>query len=196
MAYKFRSDVEAYASVKSQGKNTGTTITDRSGNVYQADANGNVDVPLMSTDDVNYITSSFPLSQFGSLYSTEPLGITAAGFKLTFSKELPLFMAGAVYTLPAKTITDPGVTGTNIETHYVYVILDVGVADYIISKTQRPESNVNMYIGQMTVFPDGITGVSINKVSRFDDFRVSATKIGSAIPISSGTPDVNSGTEW
>ncbi|MED6699460.1 hypothetical protein VWH97_06970 [Escherichia coli O157] len=196
MAYKFRSDVEAYASVKSQGKNTGTTITDRSGNVYQADANGNVDVPLMSTDDVNYITSSFPLSQFGSLYSTEPLGISAAGFNLTFSKELPLFMAGAAYTLPAKTITDPGVTGTNIETHYVYVILDVGVADYLISKTQRPESSVNMYIGQLTVFPDGITGVSINKVSRFDDFRVSATKIGSAIPISSGTPDVNSGTEW
>ncbi len=196
MSYKFRADVEAYASVKSQGKNTGTTITDRTGNIYQADANGNVDVPLMSTDDVNYLTSSFPLSQFGSLYSTDPLGISAAGFKLTFSKELPLFMAGAAYTLPAKTITDPGVSGTNIETHYVYVILDVGVADYLISKTQRPESSVNMYIGQLTVFPDGITGVSINKVSRFDDFRVSVTKVGSAIPISSGTPDVNSGTEW
>lgn len=196
MAYKFRSDVEAYASVKSQGKNTGTTITDRSGNVYQADANGNVDVPLMSTDDVNYFTSSFPLSQFGSLYSIDQVDIYTDGFNLTFSNEFPLFMAGAVYALPAKTITDPGVTGTNNETHYLYAILDGGVADYLISKTVLPESRVNMYIGLLIVFPDGITGVNIKRASRFDNFKGSATKIGSAIPISSGTPDVNSGTEW
>lgn len=196
MSYKFRSDVEAYASVKSKGKNTGLTLTDIKGNIYKAESNGNIDMPLMSTDDVNYITNSLPISQFGPLYSTESLGISGSGFNLIFSKELPLFMAGAIYTLPAKTVTVAPVSSSNTETYYVYVILDVGVADYLISKTQRPESSVNMYIGKLTVSTSGITGVSINKVSRFDDFRVSATKIGSAIPISSGTPDVNSGTEW
>lgn len=80
--------------------------------------------------------------------------------------------------------------------NYIYFKLTNGLAQYIASITQLPETNTQMFIG--TVTTNATTGVShtLRAVSRLGQFRVSTTPAGSAIPVSVGFPADPAALTW
>ena len=80
--------------------------------------------------------------------------------------------------------------------NYIYFKLTNGLAQYIASTTQLPETNTQMFIG--TVTTNATTGVShtLRAVSRLGQFRVSTTPAGSAIPVSVGFPADPAALAW
>lgn len=116
------------------------------------------------------------------------------GFYLYFTERTPLFMSGQYFELPITTIdlstikTNPGNT-----LYYVYAKLQYGTPGYVVSETELVENETTMFIG--TVQTDGtkVSSLNITKVSKFDNYRSSTTKIGGAFPVSTGNP-LDSGT--
>lgn len=195
MSYKVISDVNMASQVKVQGKNTGLTITSGSGQVYPTDVNGAITFPLLTTDDVDYITLELPLSQYGELYDNTSLNVTSTGFNLNFNREVPLFMSGIYFKVPTQTIAlAPPASGTYI--YHVYVVLDLGVPMYKVSRAESLENNISMFIGNVTVSTTGITNIDVNRVSRFGTYRPNINQQGSAFPVSTGHPAQTGTINW
>lgn len=195
MSYKFRTDVSTASQIKVQGKNTGLSITSGSGEVFNTDKNGEITFPLLTTDDVDYITHELPLSQYGELYENTSLDITASGFNLVFNREIPLFMSGTFFKIPTQSIPlPPPAIGTY--TYYIHVELNLGIPSYTAKRNESPEDTINMLIGTVTVSTTGITNINVNKVSRFNIYRPSTTQIGAAFPVSTGNPAQSGTINW
>lgn len=121
----------------------------------------------------------------------------AGGWIVYFTDETPLFMAGSLYSLIPTSIDLTTVSPDPAnKTFYVYVQLVQGVPRYVIRETEAADSETSMYIGRITTTGSGIGQIDINKVDRIGTFRLSATPIGSAIPISSGHPADASTIAW
>lgn len=195
MSYKFRSDVNTASQIKVQGKNTGLSITSGSGDVYNTNSAGEITFPVLTTDDVDYITLELPLSQYGELYDNISLGITNTGFTLNFTREVPLFMAGIYFKAPVQSIPlPPPASGTY--TYFVYVELELGVPMYSVSRAEGVENEIRMYIGSVTVSTTTITAINVNRVSRFGTYRPSTTQKGSSFPVSTGHPSQTGTINW
>jgi len=80
--------------------------------------------------------------------------------------------------------------------NYIYFKMVSGLASYVASTTQLPETNTQMFIG--TVTTNATTGVSntLRAVSRLGLYRVSDTPVGSAIPVSGGLPGSPANLLW
>lgn len=194
MSYKIRSDVNAVSQIKVQNKNTGLSITDNQGNTYNSNSSGEITFPVLTTDEVNYITQELPLSQYGELYDTTSLNITATSFTLNFNRIVPMFMSGRLHKIPVSSVTVNSVS-TNT-TMYVYAMLDLGVPKYDVQSTEQPETETTMFIGTILVTSTGITTINVNRVSRFGIYRPSVTKIGSGFPVSTGVPNGTASITW
>jgi hypothetical protein len=134
-----------------------------------------------------------PVSRFCQLGATGVAYTTSTSAKtITFTAGNPLLMAGQSFTLGAQTVSYAAGTTT-----LFYVQLQNGVPTYVASQAEIPESNTNMYFGQLTSDATGnITSITLLPVSRLDTFRPSTTAKGSSIPVSGGTPDAASGLLW
>lgn len=120
----------------------------------------------------------------------------AQGFVVYFTQELPVFMNGVRYDVPAKNIDLTTIKANPANsTFYVYVVENSGVCDYVISTTKLSEELNRIYIGTITTGATNITSIDSEKVTRFLTYRVSTTKRGSAIPTSTGVPS-GTGTRW
>lgn len=120
----------------------------------------------------------------------------AQGFVVYFTQELPVFMNGVRYDVPAKNIDLSTIQANPANsTFYVYVVENNGVCDYVISTTKLSEELNRIYIGTITTGATNITSIDSEKVTRFLTYRVSTTKRGSAIPTSTGVPS-GTGTRW
>lgn len=195
MSYKFRTDVNTATQVKVQGKNTGLSITSGSGDVYNTNSTGEITFPVLTTDDVDYITLELPLSQYGELYDNSSLGITSTGLNLNFTRIVPMFMAGIYYKVPTQTITLASApSGTY--TYNIYVGLELGVPLYSASRAENVENEIQMFIGTVTVSTSSITSINVNRVSRFGTYRPSTTQKGSSFPVSTGHPSQTGTINW
>jgi hypothetical protein len=146
-------------------------------------------------DMVNALVPSgiIPLTQFGDLTPTAlPVNVVAGGSpKASFAANIPLFMAGTAFVMPA---TD--VPLTNNATNNVYVKLVAGVPQYVATTSYLPESNTNALVGVVTLASGVVTKNTLAKVTRVDIYRISTTPAGSAIPVSSGDPAATSTLLW
>lgn len=120
----------------------------------------------------------------------------AQGFVVYFTQELPVFMNGVRYDVPAKNVDLTTIKANPANsTFYVYVVENSGVCDYVISTTKLSEELNRIYIGTINTGATNITSIDSEKVTRFLTYRVSTTKRGSAIPTSTGVPS-GTGTRW
>jgi hypothetical protein len=163
------------------------------------DTAAKVGIPLKATVDAAMAalipSGILPVSSFGSKDYLPPN--VSGGWIVYFTDETPLFMAGSLYSLIPTSIDLTTVSPNPAnKTFYVYVQLVQGVPRYVIRETEAADSETSMYIGRITTTGSGIGQIDINKVDRIGTFRLSATPIGSAIPISSGHPADASTIAW
>lgn len=195
MALKFRTDVSTASQIIVQSKNTGLTITDGTGKIYSTTSAGEITFPLLTTDDVDYITHELPLSQFGEIYNPPALNITSVSTDLKFNRVIPLFMGGNLHQVQTQTIPIPP-TATGTKTYYVYVKLVLGTPAYYVYPSEQQESDVSMFIGTVVVGTGTITAINVNTVSRFSIYRPSVIQKGAAFPVSTGNPTQTGTINW
>lgn len=119
------------------------------------------------------------------------------GFFLYFTEVTPLFMSGQYFDVPISVIDlDSVVTNPGNRTFFVYIQLYLGSPRYVVSLSEIPESNTNMYIGKISTDGTKVASLNITKVSRFDVYRPSLTQIGGAFPVSSGNPSQTGSIQW
>lgn len=135
-----------------------------------------------------------PVSMFGNINGDVVDYVTVDGpnAKVNLVAGVPLLISGQYFALPALSVTiaKPGTTK-------LYAQLVSGNPQITASATAIAESVTNMFIGQVTLDASGnVTQNTIAHVVRLDNYRVSATSAGSAIPVSTGTPDATSHLAW
>lgn len=119
------------------------------------------------------------------------------GFNVYFTEDTPLFISGKQYTLPQQAIDLRTVTATPAsKKFFVYAQLKQGKPVYVIRETELAESDTNVYIGYIQTDTLGISSIVVSKVDRIDNYRLSTTPIGSAIPVSSGNPATPAQVTW
>jgi len=119
------------------------------------------------------------------------------GYSVYFSEETPLVLNGKYFAMPVTSVDLKTVTSDPAnKTFYIYARLVGNVASYKVELAASAESNINMYLGQLTTDSQGITSINVEKVTRLGNARLSATSVGSAIPVSVGNPSSAKPLEW
>ncbi|MNF88595.1 hypothetical protein D3C84_710930 [compost metagenome] len=175
------------------GKLVGTTHAADKNNPHQITADS---LDGVDNDTVNAVLGiaiprgALPISRFGN-FSGSGLPISFAGWILSFTAETPAMMAGFDLPTPIININLNSITASPAnKTFFVYLKFDGTALKYLISLTALAETSGRMYIGKVTTGAAGITTLSFNRVTRLDTYRVSVIPVGSAIPVTSSTPDL------
>lgn len=135
-----------------------------------------------------------PITRVGDLTSN-PLPISLSGSTLAVGSPIPVILSGRQFSVVPASV--PFTPGTTAGTLYVYVTLSSGAAVLTVSNIVAPESTTNVFIGTMQVAAGGaVSSLAVSKVSRLDIYRPSVNPIGSAFPVSSGTPDTTGSINW
>lgn len=120
------------------------------------------------------------------------------GYNVYFTQEIPVFLGGIFDKIPQVSydLTSFKANPAN-STFYVYVQMNRATrkASYLISESLIAESLTSTYIGTIKTGGSSISEIVSEKVTRFQTYRPSVTKRGSAIPCSAGVPS-GSGTRW
>lgn len=144
--------------------------------------------------EIDAMMSVVPISRFGDL--------TAAAIPFSVSSNavtigpVPAFMSGRAYNLAA---TPVPITPTANKTYYLYLKLVEGQLGILSSETTLDETITQMYIGKVAIGANGVldTGdVTLEKVTRIDIYRLSPTRRGTAIPVSTGDPTGTGNFAW
>jgi len=119
------------------------------------------------------------------------------GMIVYFTEETRCFMAGAEWTLPVGSIDLRNVVAdpTN-KTFYLYVQLDQTGVSYLLSQTEILESLSVMQIGVIKTNGTQISSIAVEKPTLIDGYRISATRRGSAIPVSTGSVNGPGNFAW
>lgn len=119
------------------------------------------------------------------------------GYIVYFTAPTQVFLAGNEYTLPAGNIDLRNIKANPASTtFYLYVQLVDEIASYLITTTAQAPSMTLMYIGAIVTNTTQIQSISVNKKVRIETFELSASRIGSAIPISTGVPSGAGSFAW
>lgn len=145
------------------------------------------------------------------IYSTQADGINGDTSKEAIIATQAVVNGWIVYITDTIPCSVPGVNGTvpvttvdlttianppSNNTFYFYVELSAGVFSYKVSTTPLATSLSRLYIGNVTTNEVGIDKINIKKVIGIGGFSLSADKVGSAIPISTGLPNVFGNLTW
>jgi len=151
---------------------------------------------LMKNDGGLVHIGRVPMLQFGDLTNTAiPYSIN--GFVLNITAEVPAILASKHYTLPITAITlSKWVSSPANKTLYLYVRVRNNRASYEVQPTPIAESTTYIYVGKIVTGASAITSVSISKISGVGKMRVSPTKIGSAIAVTTGLPSKDGTYAW
>lgn len=153
--------------------------------------------------EVDDMLSVVPISRFGDM-TEDPIPYAVAANSVwvgQFGGSIPAFMAGRKYSIPGTQVyfpnnTDPKTPNT---TYYLYLKLSGGTLGYLASTTALDETITQMYIGKVTTDSSGNVSsgnVQLEKVTRIDIYRLSATRRGTAIPVSTGDPTGTGNFAW
>lgn len=144
--------------------------------------------------DARYVPQGIlPITRVGTL-DANPLPVAlSAGFTFTVSTAIPVMISGRYMTIAAGNYTISNVdNGTTTDltnkTINVYITMQDGAAVFAYYTTAQAEAYALVFIGTITTV-SAITALNLSKVSRLDLYRVSLTSKGSAIPVTSGTPN-------
>jgi len=119
------------------------------------------------------------------------------GWLVYFTSPTPIFLAGNEYTLAPGNIDLRDIQANPANTtFYIYVELVNEVAVYRASATALAPTMTLMYIGVVTTNSSQIASIVISKKIRIDTFELSATRIGSGIPITTGVPSLAGSFAW
>jgi len=128
------------------------------------------------------LQGGLPVTQYGTL-DAAALPVTSSGLTLTFTQAIPFLCWGSYYLLPAQSIV------LNASKRlYAYAVVSNNVASYLFSETYLVESATQIYIGQVVTSISAISSVLLEKVTKLDNYRLSATGRGSSIPVTTGLP--------
>lgn len=120
MAYKVIGDLDVTGKINVNGKVSGVSVTLTDHNeVYTADTNGHVDLPVPQKTDFDYILKQLPLSQYGSVNSV-PVGVAGTfdgGSTVPYYSYMPVLLEDNGIL----TILRPGTNGSTINYYYTYV---------------------------------------------------------------------------
>lgn len=137
-----------------------------------------------------------PMLQFGDLTAT-PIPYSVSGFTLNITAAVPAIMASKHYTLPVSTIRlSDWVPAPASKTLFLYARVRGGVASYEVAAAASPETTTYVNVGTIVTNGSAITAVTINKISGVGTVRVSPTKIGSAIAVTTGLPSKTGSYAW
>ncbi|QXO09980.1 hypothetical protein pEaSNUABM37_00019 [Erwinia phage pEa_SNUABM_37] len=137
-----------------------------------------------------------PMLQFGDLTST-PIPYTTSGFTLNITAAVPAILASKHYTLPVSSINLASwVAAPASKTLYLYVRVRDGKATYEVATAASPETTTYVNVGTITTNASAISAVAINKVSGVGTVRVSPSKIGSGISVTTGLPSKDGAYAW
>jgi len=119
------------------------------------------------------------------------------GYLVYFTAPTQVFLAGNEYTLPAGNIDLRSIQANPANTtFYLYVQLVDEQVSYLITTQAQAPSMTLMYIGSIVTNSTQIQSISVNKKVRVETFELSANRIGSAIPISTGVPSGAGNFAW
>lgn len=119
------------------------------------------------------------------------------GYIVYFTAPTQVFLAGNQYTLPQGNIDLRSVKANPANsTFYVYVQLVDEIVSYLITDQMLAPTMTLMYLGVITTNTTQISAININKKIRIETFEMSATRIGSAIPITTGVPSGVGNFAW
>lgn len=151
---------------------------------------------LMKNDGGVVHIGRVPMLQFGDLTAT-PIPYTISGFTLNITAAVPAIMASKHYTLPAGVINLASwVSAPANKTLFLYVRIRDGKASYEVASAASPETTTYINVGQIVTGASAITSVGINKISGVGTVRVSPTKMGSAIAVTTGLPSKPGAYAW
>lgn len=121
----------------------------------------------------------------------------AQGWIVYFNAATPLIMNGQYVQIQATSIDLTTIKAAPANTtFYVYVSVNAGVGVYSIFTAAQPETINLMFIGTVVTGATSIASINMQKVSRVDKYRLSATSEGSAISVSPGNPDAAGHLAW
>jgi len=119
------------------------------------------------------------------------------GYLVYFTAPTQVFLAGNEYTLPAGSIDLRSIKANPASTtFYLYVQLVDEAVSYLITTAAQAPSISLMYIGTIVTNTTQIQSISVSKKVRVETFELSANRIGSAIPISTGVPSGAGNFAW
>lgn len=150
---------------------------------------------LYDITDPLFRVGLLPLSQFGSLSSTA-LAVAYSGMGIVFTGTTPVMIMGKSYSLPAQTLT---LAADQLnKTLRVYILIVNDLPTLITSETWLSENTARLYIGSVTLNASQIINGTIGKFCKLDNFRLSTTAVGAAIPSSTGLPTATGtiAAEW
>lgn len=128
---------------------------------------------------------ALPLSRYGDLDGTA-ISVTSSGLTVSWPAQVHAVMMGYYRPLPAFNITLQANTSYN-----VYVRFNGVSTSYMFSTEDLAETTTRMWIGRIVTGASTVSSIAINRVSRIDTYRTSATPIGSAVPVTVGTPNTS-----
>lgn len=125
----------------------------------------------------------------------------AQGFIVYFTEDTPVMLSGKSFTLPITNIDLRTVKANPANsTFYIYVKMNQGVAEYVITSEVISETGTTAYnvfwIGNVTTDSLQISGIEVYKRSRLDVFGASLEASGSSFPVSYGLPTNNGTINW
>lgn len=121
----------------------------------------------------------------------------AQGWLAYFTDITPVIMNGQYLQLQPATIDLTKIKSNPANTtFYVYVTTSGSVASYSVSTSPQAEAMNMMFIGTIVTGTSAITSINMQKVSRIDKYRLSVSSAGSAISVTSGTPDAAQHLNW
>lgn len=119
------------------------------------------------------------------------------GFVLYFSEITRVIMNGKYFEMGVQSVDLTTIDSTPADkTFYIYLRLNGNDISYAVELTESEESNINMYIGQITTGSEGITTIAVSKVTRLGLARLSTVSAGSAIPVATGPVSKPHVLEW
>jgi hypothetical protein len=124
-----------------------------------------------------------PISRYGDLDGTA-ISVTSSGLTVTWAAQVHAVMMGYSRPLPAFSQTlQPNTT------YNVYVRFNGSATSYFFSIEDLAETTTRMWIGRIVTGASTVSSIAINRVTRIDTYRTSAAPIGSAVPVTVGTPN-------
>lgn len=161
--------------------------------IYTKDSSGNI-LDLTDYVSVDVLESQYikqgvvPITQIGAMGGIQALPISSASAStLNVTQNIPVLLSGRQYNMAAGPVTVPTAFRTNGTVTLCYFELSESNIVMTFSLTPLTESIGRVYVGKITSTGSGFT-VALNTVTRIDIYRLSTTNVGSAIPISQGSP--------
>ncbi len=152
-------------------------------------------VPVSYTvSEIDNMMKIIPVSRYGDA-TADPIPFSIVGGKLQIAA-VPTFLSGKGFNMGVTTISTDT---TPNKTWYLYFALSEGAPVYRISATVLDETITQMYIGKIVTDGSGqvqSSNVTLEKVTRIDIYRLSATRRGTAIPVSTGDVTGTGTYQW